>query len=536
MEKERNSSGDANVVPSAVHKFTATSSGHQSDSQLTTTNVKRKLKPNLVERNNAAKRGAMRQGVQQKKQHEMTSQSESSDGDIDYVSEGGEGHYRSPTNKNKNRFSSLAPPEQPKEREMKVTEAPNDNEADEVELAQVLQAKKQQIDAYEDQLKKLKEEMEPLLSALRNKIEARRQKEAAEKEDKQAQRLLQQQQQQQAKQKKPETRQQQQPQQQQPKPATKITGAEQKIKTLPAVTGPMPEGPSTSSKAKQQQQQELQQMEKERNSSGDANVVPSAVHKFTATSSGHQSDSQLTTTNVKRKLKPNLVERNNAAKRGAMRQGVQQKKQHEMTSQSESSDGDIDYVSEGGEGHYRSPTNKNKNRFSSLAPPEQPKEREMKVTEAPNDNEADEVELAQVLQAKKQQIDAYEDQLKKLKEEMEPLLSALRNKIEARRQKEAAEKEDKQAQRLLQQQQQQQAKQKKPETRQQQQPQQQQPKPATKITGAEQKIKTLPAVTGPMPEGPSTSSKAKQQQQQELQARQQQQKQILGNNLSVLKF
>ncbi|XP_055905851.1 putative uncharacterized protein DDB_G0271606 [Eupeodes corollae] len=254
----------------------------------------------------------------------------------------------------------------------------------------------------------------------------------------------------------------------------------------------------------------------------DANVVPSAVHKFTATSSGHQSDSPLTTTNVKRKLKPNLVERNNAAKRGAMRQGVQQKKQKEMTSQSESSDGDIDYVSEGGEGHYRSP--KNKNRFSSLAPPEQPKEREMEVPEAPNDNEADEAELAQVLQAKKQQIDAYEDQLKKLKEEMEPLLSALRNKIEARRQKEAAEKEDKQAQRLLQQQQQQQAKQKKPDTRQQkQQPQQQQPKPATKITGAEQKIKALPAVTGSMKEGPSTSSKAKQQQQQELQARQQQQ-------------
>ncbi|XP_055910720.1 nuclear transcription factor Y subunit beta-like [Eupeodes corollae] len=228
------------------------------------------------------------------------------------------------------------------------------------------------------------------------------------------------------------------------------------------------------------------------NSSGDANVVPSAVHKFTATSSGHQSDSQL---NVKRKLKPNLVERNNAAKRGAMRQGVQQKKQQEMTSQSESSDGDIDYVSEGGEGHYRSPTNKNKNRFSSLASPEQPKEREMEVPEAPNDNEAGEVELAQVLQAKKQQIDAYEDQLKKLKEEMEPLLSALKAKIEARRQKEAAEKEEKQ----------------------------QQPKPATKITGAEQKMKALPAVTGPMNEGPSTSSKAKQQQQQELQARQQQQ-------------
>ncbi|XP_055918522.1 putative uncharacterized protein DDB_G0287113 [Eupeodes corollae] len=230
------------------------------------------------------------------------------------------------------------------------------------------------------------------------------------------------------------------------------------------------------------------------NSSGDANVVPSAVHKFTATSSGHQSDSPLTTTNVKRKLKPNLVERNNAAKRGAMRQGVQQKKQPAMTSQSDSSDGDIDYVSEGGEGHYRSP--KNKNRFSSLAPPEQPKEREMEVPEAPKDNEADEAELAQVLQAKKQQIDAYEDQLKKLKEEMEPLLSALRNKIEARRQKEAAEKEDKQ---------------------------QQQPKPATKITGAEQKMKALPAVTGSMKEGPSTSSKAKQQQQQELQARQQQQ-------------
>ncbi|XP_055902089.1 putative uncharacterized protein DDB_G0287113 [Eupeodes corollae] len=231
------------------------------------------------------------------------------------------------------------------------------------------------------------------------------------------------------------------------------------------------------------------------NSSGDANVVPSAVHKITATSSGHQSDSQFTTTNVKRKLKPNLVERNNAAKRGAMRQGVQQKKQQEVTSQSESSDGDIDYVSEGGEGHYRSPKNKNKNRFSSLAPPEQPKEREMEVTEAPNDNEADEAELAQVLQAKKQQIDAYEDQLKKLKEEMEPLLSALKAKIEARRQKEAAEKEEKQ----------------------------QQQKPATKITGAEQKMKALPAGTGPMPEGPSTSSKAKQQQQQELQARQQQQ-------------
>ncbi|XP_055909012.1 putative uncharacterized protein DDB_G0274435 [Eupeodes corollae] len=181
--------------------------------------------------------GAMREKMQPKGKR-MTSQSEPSDGDIDYVSEGGEGRYTSP--KNKNRFSSLVPPEQPKKRAMEVPDAPNDKEADVLELAQVLQAKKQQMDAYEDQLKK------------------RRQKEAAEKEDKKVQRILQQQQQQQAKQKKPETRQQkqqQQQQQQQRKPATKITGAEQKMKALPAVTGPLSEGPFIRQQKQQQQPQ-----------------------------------------------------------------------------------------------------------------------------------------------------------------------------------------------------------------------------------------------------------------------------------------
>ncbi|XP_055910778.1 putative uncharacterized protein DDB_G0274435 [Eupeodes corollae] len=253
--------------------------------------------------------------------------------------------------------------------------------------------------------------------------------------------------------------------------------------------------------------------------SGDARTVATAVSKMPVIS-GYTSDPQ---SSVKRKRQtPNLIKRPNAAKRAALKGKLPLTlplNNTGMTSESEVSEGDDSetpvYVSDGGEGRYRSP----KNRPESLTKPDPSTNKALEVDV--DQIRQEENTLMQALQSKQAAISEFEENLKKLKEEMQPLLSQLKQKQEARRQQEAA-------QRLLYQKQKQQK-------QQQQQPQQQHPqsKPASKISGAEQFKKAPPATAGPNVEDPTTSTKAKQrlqeqpkqpQQQPILQQQQQQQK------------
>ncbi|XP_055918424.1 putative uncharacterized protein DDB_G0274435 [Eupeodes corollae] len=237
MEKEKragvskdtsaNISGDVVMVPAAVPKTTATTSGQASD-QSTSRIQKRKLKkqsPNKVKRTNSAKRQANKKKMEGSGKGDFTTESDFSDyaesEKTEYISEGGEGHYRSPNN----RYSILSEPE-PVPSTKKVLEGEGDLQ-EETELVEALQAKQAAISQFEQNLKKLKEEMEPLLRQLKLKQEARRQEEA-----------------------------QQQPQN---KPASKISGAEHFKKTPPATAGPSVEGPTTSTKAKQRLQEESKQ-------------------------------------------------------------------------------------------------------------------------------------------------------------------------------------------------------------------------------------------------------------------------------------
>ncbi|XP_055923683.1 mRNA export factor GLE1-like [Eupeodes corollae] len=238
------------------------------------------------------------------------------------------------------------------------------------------------------------------------------------------------------------------------------------------------------------------------NTSFDVAVVPAAVPQATATTSGQASDQWMeTTTNKKRKIKkhsPNKVERANSAKRRDMRKEMKSGKGG-ITTESEFSDyaesDKIEYVSEGGEGLFRSP---NMDLILSEPEPVPPPTEALEVMA----DLQDETELVQALQTKQAAISQFEQSLNKLKEEIEPLLTALRLKQEARRKEEAVQKQQQQ------------------QLQQQKQPQH---KPAPKNTGAEQNKKKPAAVTGPDVEGPSTSAKAMQQQQQ--QQKQQQQKQ-----------
>ncbi|XP_055918742.1 putative uncharacterized protein DDB_G0274435 [Eupeodes corollae] len=229
-----NTSGDVTVVPVTVPQATATTSDQATSA---TTNQKRRLKkhsPNKVERANPAKRRDMRKDMDRGKGG-VTTESEFSDyaesEKTEYMSEGGEGLFRS---SNKDLILSEPVPQTNKALEVAA------DLQDERELVQALQDKQAAISQFEQSLNKLKEEIEPLLSQLKLKQEARRKQEAAQKQ----------------KQQKQQQQQLQQQKQPQAKPAPKNTGAEQNKKRTSEVTGPMSEGPSTSAKAKQLQQKQ----------------------------------------------------------------------------------------------------------------------------------------------------------------------------------------------------------------------------------------------------------------------------------------
>ncbi|XP_055918382.1 uncharacterized protein LOC129950466 [Eupeodes corollae] len=197
MERERkagvskdtsaNTSGDVTVVPAAVPIITATTSGQVSDQWMeATSNKKRKLKkhsPNKVERTNSAKRRDMRKKMEKTKEG-ITTESEFSDyaesEKTEYVSEGGEGLFRSPNMDLIISEPETVPPT------TKALEVEADLQ-DETRLVKALQAKQATISQFEENLRKLKEEMEPLLTQLKVKQEARRQQEAAQRQQKQQQ-------------------------------------------------------------------------------------------------------------------------------------------------------------------------------------------------------------------------------------------------------------------------------------------------------------------------------------------------------------